>query len=195
MYGGRMRLVKGRRSPSASVRRSLTRGALTAIVPASSVTFRVRPLPLRTTRACPSSSRSARCASRYTATSISRAATSIRRAPSRAISSSKDRLSTSSCVASSPTLSMDGASFPSRALGRRSIKREDTPLASRAPRSTTCGHTSKKRTRGGLSRGGLDLHGAAEVREPAHEAADGLGLVAAFEDRNRGRGTRRGRRG
>ena len=34
MYGGRMRLVKRRRSPSRSVRRSFTRGALTGIVPA-----------------------------------------------------------------------------------------------------------------------------------------------------------------
>jgi hypothetical protein len=49
MYGGRMRLVKRRRPPSASVRRSFTRGALTGMVPAPTVIFRVRPLPLRTT--------------------------------------------------------------------------------------------------------------------------------------------------
>jgi hypothetical protein len=110
--------VTRRRSPLVSIRRSFTRGALTAIVPAPSVTFRVRPLPLRTTRAWPASSRSWRCASRYAATSVSSAATSIRRAPSRAISSSRERQSTSSCAASLPTtLSMDGASFPPRALG------------------------------------------------------------------------------
>ncbi len=68
----------------------------------------------------------------------------IRRAPSRAISSSWDRPSTSSCTGSLPTtFSMGAASFPPRALGRRSIMREDTPLASRAPRSTTSGHTSQ----------------------------------------------------
>jgi hypothetical protein len=46
-----MRLVKRRRSPLLSVRRSFTRGALTGIVPAPSVIFRVRPLPFRTTKA------------------------------------------------------------------------------------------------------------------------------------------------
>ena len=44
MYGGRMRLVNRCRSPSWPVRRSFTRGALTGIVPAPIVTFRVRPL-------------------------------------------------------------------------------------------------------------------------------------------------------
>src|SRR5438309_768624 len=44
MYGGRMRLVNRRRSPSWSVRRSFTRGALTGIVPAPTVT------PSRVTR-------------------------------------------------------------------------------------------------------------------------------------------------
>ena len=143
MYGGRMRLVNRRRSPSWSVRRSFTRGALTGMVPEPIVTFRVRPLPLRTTRACPSSSRSSRCASRYAATSASSAATSIRRAPSRAISSSRDRPSTSSCAVSLPTtFSMGAASFPPRGRRRRSIRREDTPPGSWAPRSTTFGHTS-----------------------------------------------------
>ena len=44
MYGGRMRLVNRRRSPSPSIRRSLTRGALTGMVPTPTVTFLVRPL-------------------------------------------------------------------------------------------------------------------------------------------------------
>ena len=44
MYGGRMRLVNLHRWPWASTRRSFTRGALTAIVPEPTVTFRVRPL-------------------------------------------------------------------------------------------------------------------------------------------------------
>jgi hypothetical protein len=39
MYGGGMRLVNRWRSPSWSVRRSFTRGALTAIVPEPTVTF------------------------------------------------------------------------------------------------------------------------------------------------------------
>ena len=37
---------------------------------------------------------------------------------------------------------MDAASFPPRATGRRLIRREDTLPGSRAPRSTTFGHTS-----------------------------------------------------
>jgi hypothetical protein len=70
--------------------------------------------------------------------------TSIRRAPSRAISSSSERPSTSSCVDSVPTtFNMSAASFPPRAKGRRSIRRENTPPGLRAPRSTTSGHTSR----------------------------------------------------
>jgi hypothetical protein len=37
MYGGRVRLVNRLRSPTALIRRSFTRGALTGIVPAPSV--------------------------------------------------------------------------------------------------------------------------------------------------------------
>src|SRR5262249_57950539 len=48
--------------------------------------------------------------------------------------------------------SMDAASFPPRTTGRRSIRREDTPPASQAPRSTTSGHTS---SRPGFPRGSL----------------------------------------
>jgi len=46
-------------------------------------------------------------------------------------------------------------SFPPRARGRRSIRREDTPPGLRAPRSTTSGHTSRfamKRLSGAVSR-------------------------------------------
>jgi DNA repair protein RadC len=43
------------------------------------------------------------------------------------------------------TFRIGAASFPPRARGRRSIRREDTPPASRAPRSTTSGHTSHPR--------------------------------------------------
>jgi hypothetical protein len=42
-----------------------------------------------------------------------------------------------------PTIfSMGAASFPPRGRRRRSVRREDTPPGSRAPRSTTSGHTS-----------------------------------------------------
>src|SRR5262249_58269895 len=51
---------------------------------------------------------------------------------------------TSAPPASRPAaVSMDAASLPPRAPGRRSLRRrEDTPPGSRAPRSTTSGHTS-----------------------------------------------------
>jgi len=121
MYGGRMRLVNRRRSPSWSVRRSFIRGALTGIVPEPTVTFRVRPLPLRTTRAWPSASRSSRWASRYGATSVSSAVASIRRAPSRAMSSSNEPPSPAFSAASVPTTVSMGADLfarPPRRGGR-----------------------------------------------------------------------------
>src|SRR4029450_2918570 len=43
------------------------------------------------------------------------------------------------------TVSMDAASLPPRMPGRRSLRREDTPPGSRAPRSRTSGHTSAVR--------------------------------------------------
>src|SRR5207249_705950 len=39
-------------------------------------------------------------------------------------------------------LSMDDGSFPPLARKRRPVRRENTPLASRAPQSTTSGHMS-----------------------------------------------------
>jgi hypothetical protein len=56
---------------------------------------------------------------------------------------SRERPSTFSCGASVPmTFSTGATSFPPRTLTRRPIRREDTPPGSRAPRSTTLGHTS-----------------------------------------------------
>ena len=85
---GRMRLVNRWRCPSAVTRLSFTRGAGTTIVPAPQVTFRAFARPLRTTSRRPASSRSSLCSSMYCATSVASAVISIRRAPSRASSSS-----------------------------------------------------------------------------------------------------------
>lgn len=79
------------RSPvSSSTRRSLTRGAVTSTAPAAVVTVRGRWWPLRTTGRCPCPSRSAANSVMYWLTSASSAAASIRRAPSRTISSIRE---------------------------------------------------------------------------------------------------------
>ena len=68
----------------------------------------------------------------------------MRRAPSRAISSSSERPLIAAPPISSPaTVSMDAAPFRPRALRRLSLRPDDTSAASRAPRSTTSGNTSK----------------------------------------------------
>lgn len=79
------------RSPvTSSTSRSLTRGAVTSTGPAPVTTVRVRWRPLRTTRRRPCSSDSAANSAMYWLTSDSRAATGIRRAPSRTISSIRE---------------------------------------------------------------------------------------------------------
>ena len=118
MYGGRIRLVNRWRWPPASTRLSLTRGARTSSVPAPQVTFRACAWPLRTTSRRPCSSRSSACSSTYCATSTARAFMSIRRAPSRASSSSVGPSACSSVATSlSSTFNMGGVSFPGQPAG------------------------------------------------------------------------------
>src|SRR5690606_18188343 len=83
--------------------------------------------PLRTTSRCPSSSRSPACASMYAATSASNAAASIRRAPSRTISSIGDTFEAATAAVagvtsgSATTVSMGVPSRPALARGPYSI--------------------------------------------------------------------------
>ena len=117
-YGGRIRLVKRCRLPS-TTRLSFTRGVRSSIVPAPTVTDRGRPVPFRTTIAWSSLSRSCACRTTYSSASILRAAAIIRRAPSRARSSSVNwipSLTSSRCFSFRPlppssTLSI-GVPFP-----------------------------------------------------------------------------------
>ena len=85
-----------------STRRSFTRGAWTWIVPDPTVNLRSRARPLLTTSGMPVLVALVGMALEYSSTSASSAATSIRRAPSRASSSSVTRIPSSS----SPTGSL-----------------------------------------------------------------------------------------
>ena len=90
-HGATIELRNRIRSPlSGSTRRSFTRGARISTAPAAVVIVRGRACPLRTTSRRPCSSSSPRSAARYSSTSSSNAAASIRRAPSRQISSNVD---------------------------------------------------------------------------------------------------------
>jgi hypothetical protein len=90
-HAGRITEANRFRSPVvSSMRLSLTRGALTSTAPDEVNTCRVSAWPLRTTRRRPRSSSWSTCAAMYAATSASNAAASIRRAPSRTISSIND---------------------------------------------------------------------------------------------------------
>ena len=118
-------------------------GARSSSVPAPHVTFRACAWPLRTTSRRPASSRSSACVATYCATSTARAFMSIRRAPSRASSSS---VAAAACSSSAPSLSstfsIGGVSFPRPASRSfRVVTRKDTPPASRS-RSTTSGYIS-----------------------------------------------------
>ena len=97
-HGGRIALVK--RRPS---RRSLTRGACISSSPAVVVTVRGSLTPLRTTSACPASSRMPACWLTYSSTSALSAVNSMRRAPSRT-SASKSSLSASCSACSEATI-------------------------------------------------------------------------------------------
>src|SRR5205807_5579520 len=94
-YGGRILDVKRSRLPSSSVLRSSTRGWRTSSGPQPLRTVRGGLRPLRTTSRCPASSRYDWWASTYSATSCSIACWSMRRAPSRAMSSSTGTVASS----------------------------------------------------------------------------------------------------
>jgi hypothetical protein len=103
------------RTPS-TTRRSFTRGAVRVTGPTPVVTGRGRAVPLRTTNAWPSSSRAARKRATYSAASSCSAAAIIRRAPSRAKSSSVAPIAGASLPGASAcvviTFNMGGVPFP-----------------------------------------------------------------------------------
>ncbi len=117
---------------SSSTRRSFTRGALTSTGPAAVTTVRGRWWPLRTTGRCPLASVSAVNSATYWLTSASSAAASIRRAPSRTISSIKEPDWVEPSSATTLSTSMPSRPALQRGPTRRPSNdhREGTPSAS-----------------------------------------------------------------
>ena len=115
-----MTLVNFCRTPS-TTRRSFTRGAVRVTGPTPVVTGRGRAVPLRTTKAWPLASGVSRKRATYSAASSCRAAAIIRRAPSRAKSSSVAPITGASPASASAfvviTFNMGGVPFPRVAPG------------------------------------------------------------------------------
>jgi len=144
-HGGTMAERNRQRSPvSESIRRSSTRGAWISIPPAAVAIVRGSAWPLRTTRRRPCSSSSPVRASTYPDASISIAAISIRRAPSRTISSSP-AVASSARASSLVTTVNIGVSFlagVSPPANLVLVNEEGTPRLRTGGRSTGSGYNS-----------------------------------------------------
>src|SRR5664280_2831011 len=141
--GGRIELRKRIFSPvNSSTRRSSMRGARTGTAPAPVTRDRSSACPLRTTRRWPFSSTSPRKLETWASTSASRAAASIRRAPSATMASSP---TDSSALAASSTCTLNiGVPSCQRLTAGELVlvKQEGTPRLRSGGASTGFGYNS-----------------------------------------------------